>query len=113
MGATEIDDAKLEAFMGQAVTDMGAVISAPLMLIGEKLGLYKAMAGAGPLTSAGARRARGRRRALGARVARATRRPAATSTYDPETRPLHAARTSRRWRWPTRTAPSTSSARTS
>ncbi len=37
--------------MGQAVTDIGAVISAPLFLIGEKLGLYKAMAGAGPLTS--------------------------------------------------------------
>ena len=51
MSATEIDEAKLEAFMGQAVTDMGAIISAPLMLIGEKLGLYKAMAGAGPLTS--------------------------------------------------------------
>jgi SAM-dependent methyltransferase len=51
MSATEIDEAKLEAFMGQAVTDMGAIISAPLMLIGEKLGLYKAMAGAGPLSS--------------------------------------------------------------
>ena len=48
---TTIDEAKLEAFMGQAVTDMGAIISAPLFLIGEKLGLYKAMAHAGPLTS--------------------------------------------------------------
>ncbi len=51
MAATEIDPAKLEAFMGQAVTDMGAVISAPLFVIGERLGLYKAMAGAGPMTS--------------------------------------------------------------
>jgi SAM-dependent methyltransferase len=51
MGATGIDEAKLEAFMGQAVTDMGATISAPLMVIGEKLGLYKAMARAGPLSS--------------------------------------------------------------
>ena len=51
MSATGIDEAKLEAFMGQAVTDMGAIISAPLMVIGEKLGLYKAMAHAGPLTS--------------------------------------------------------------
>jgi SAM-dependent methyltransferase len=51
MGTAGIDEAKLEAFMGQAVTDMGAIISAPLMIIGEKLGLYKAMAGAGPLTS--------------------------------------------------------------
>ncbi len=51
MSATSIDEGKLEAFMGQAVTDMGAVISAPLFVIGEKLGLYKAMAGAGPLSS--------------------------------------------------------------
>ncbi|MBS1679025.1 MAG: methyltransferase domain-containing protein [Actinobacteria bacterium] len=52
MAATEIDPEKLEAFMGQAVTDMGAVISAPLFVIGERMGLYKAMAGAGPLSSA-------------------------------------------------------------
>jgi SAM-dependent methyltransferase len=51
MSSPAIDEAKLEAFMGQAVTDMGAVISGPLVLIGEKLGLYKAMAGAGPLSS--------------------------------------------------------------
>jgi SAM-dependent methyltransferase len=51
MSTTGIDEAKLEAFMGQAVSDMGAIISAPLMVIGEKLGLYKAMAGAGPLSS--------------------------------------------------------------
>jgi len=51
MSTQEIDEAKVEAFMGQAVADMGAVISAPLFVIGEKLGLYKAMAGAGPLTS--------------------------------------------------------------
>jgi SAM-dependent methyltransferase len=50
MSTAEIDEAKLQAFMGQAVTDMGAIISAPLMMIGEKLGLYKAMAHAGPLT---------------------------------------------------------------
>jgi SAM-dependent methyltransferase len=51
MSITGIDEAKVEAFMGKAVTDMGAIISAPLFVIGEKLGLYKAMAGAGPLTS--------------------------------------------------------------
>jgi SAM-dependent methyltransferase len=51
MSAAEIDEGKLEAFMGQAVMDMGAIISAPLFVIGEKLGLYKAMAGAGPLSS--------------------------------------------------------------
>ena len=52
MSATSIDEGKLEAFMGQVVSDMGANISAPLMVIGEKLGLYRAMAHAGPLTPA-------------------------------------------------------------
>src|SRR6185437_2982913 len=47
-----IDQARLEAFVGQAVTDMGAAISGLLLHIGDRLGLYKAMAGAGPITSA-------------------------------------------------------------
>jgi SAM-dependent methyltransferase len=51
MSTANIDEARLEEFMGKVVTDMGAVISAPLFLIGEKLGLYRAMAGAGPLSS--------------------------------------------------------------
>jgi SAM-dependent methyltransferase len=46
-----IDGARLEAFVGQAVTDMGAAISGLLLHIGDRLGLYKAMAGAGPMTS--------------------------------------------------------------
>ncbi len=46
-----VDKAKLEAFVGQAVTDMGAAISGLLLHIGDRLGLYKAMAGAGPITS--------------------------------------------------------------
>ena len=47
-----IDMAKLEAFVGQAVVDMGAAISGLLLHLGDRLGLYKAMAGAGPITSA-------------------------------------------------------------
>jgi 2-polyprenyl-3-methyl-5-hydroxy-6-metoxy-1,4-benzoquinol methylase len=46
-----IDEAKLETFVGQAVLDMGAAISGLLLHIGDRLGLYKAMAGAGPITS--------------------------------------------------------------
>ncbi len=47
-----VNQEKLGAFLGKAVGDMGGAISAPLVLIGDKLGLYKAMAGAGPITSA-------------------------------------------------------------
>ena len=50
--AGEIDEAKLGAFMGRAVGDMGAAFSAVLVVIGDKLGLYKALAAAGPLTPA-------------------------------------------------------------
>lgn len=45
-----IDQQKLERFLGIAVNDLGAAISALLLHIGDKLGLYKAMADAGPLT---------------------------------------------------------------
>jgi len=48
----EIDQAKLERFMGQAVGEMGAAMNAALVIVGERLGLYKAMAGAGAMTSA-------------------------------------------------------------
>ena len=41
-----VDEARLEAFVGQAVTDMGAAISGLLLHIGDRLGLYRAMAGA-------------------------------------------------------------------
>ena len=47
-----IDEGKLEAFMGSAVVDLGAAISTALTVIGDKLGLYRAMDGAGPLTPA-------------------------------------------------------------
>ncbi len=49
---TAVDEAKLEQFMGQAVTDIGAAMNGVLVMIGGELGLWKAMAGAGPLTSA-------------------------------------------------------------
>ncbi len=47
----QVDEAKLEAFMGRMVGELGAAINVPLMMIGDRLGLFKAMAEAGPLTS--------------------------------------------------------------
>ncbi len=48
----KLDETKLNAFMGRAVQDMGAALHAALVIVGDKLGLYKAMAAAGPMTSA-------------------------------------------------------------
>ena len=42
---------KLNAFIGQFVTDLGASVHAGMVVIGEKLGLYKALA-TGPLSPA-------------------------------------------------------------
>ena len=42
-----MDLEKLMAFMGKLVGDLGAMVSIGPMLIGEKLGLYKALATAG------------------------------------------------------------------
>lgn len=39
-----VDQKKLEEFMHRAVTDLGAAASAALVLIGDRLGLYKALA---------------------------------------------------------------------
>jgi SAM-dependent methyltransferase len=39
-----INEAKLNEFLGKSVGDLGAAISASLMLIGDRLGLYKALA---------------------------------------------------------------------
>jgi SAM-dependent methyltransferase len=53
MTATQqaFNQSKVEAFLGKAVNDFGAAVSAALVVIGDKLGLYKAMAGSAPLTS--------------------------------------------------------------
>ena len=50
--AQPINEAKLHEFVMKGVTEMGAALNAALIVVGDKLGLYKAMAGAGPLTSA-------------------------------------------------------------
>ncbi|MGI8552947.1 MAG: class I SAM-dependent methyltransferase [Dehalococcoidia bacterium] len=49
---TTIDEAKLMQFLGKVVGDFGATASAALVVIGDKLGLYKAMAGGRPVTPA-------------------------------------------------------------
>ncbi len=48
---TTIDDTRLENFVHQAVGDMAAAISGLLLHIGDRLGLYKGLAGAGPISA--------------------------------------------------------------
>jgi SAM-dependent methyltransferase len=50
--APQIDEAKLNEFMGRFVDDLGATLSAALVVIGDRLGLYKALADGGPLDAA-------------------------------------------------------------
>jgi len=47
-----IDESKLHAFMGRAVGDMGAAMHAVLIVLGDRLGLYKAMSDSMPVTPA-------------------------------------------------------------
>ena len=47
-----IDQDKLHAFLGRAIVDFGATFSAALIRIGDRLGLYKALAKSGPQTPA-------------------------------------------------------------
>ena len=48
--AQTIDEAKLNEFMGRFVGDLGAALSAALVVIGDRLGLYRAMADGHPVT---------------------------------------------------------------
>ena len=75
-----VDEEKLGEFMGRFVGDLGAVLHAPLIVLGDKLGLYRAAReGAG---DAGRARAseRARRSATSPSGSRRTRRPGTSST---------------------------------
>jgi SAM-dependent methyltransferase len=47
-----IDADRLNELLGQAVVEFGATVNAALVVIGDRLGLYRALAAAGPLTPA-------------------------------------------------------------
>ena len=46
-----VDADKLMAFVFRVVEEVGATLNSALVVLGDRLGLYRAMAGAGPLTS--------------------------------------------------------------
>src|SRR6478672_6954345 len=45
-----VNEEKLEEFVFRAVDEVGATLNAALVVMGDKLGLYRALAGAGGLT---------------------------------------------------------------
>ncbi|WP_454633185.1 class I SAM-dependent methyltransferase [Bradyrhizobium cenepequi] len=47
----EVDTDRLNSFMGKMIGDVGAAMNASLMLIGDRLGLYKTLAEKGPMNS--------------------------------------------------------------
>jgi SAM-dependent methyltransferase len=50
--ARPVDQEQLDELLGRFVTDLGATISAGNVILGDRLGLYRALAEAGPLTPA-------------------------------------------------------------
>ena len=48
--AAPIDQAMLNAFIGQMLTDLGGASSVALVRMGDALGLYKTLHAAGPMT---------------------------------------------------------------
>ena len=103
--AVGIDQAKFEAFLNQVFGDLAACYGGVMVSLGDRLGLYQALDGAGPLTARRGRRAVGLRRALRARVAQqpgrgrlpgVRRREQPRTSCRPSTPPCSPTRTARR-----------------
>ena len=50
MSVKSLDEVKLHEFIGKVVNEWGAALSALTIFVGDRLGLFKAMVGAGGLT---------------------------------------------------------------
>src|SRR5258708_10746977 len=50
--ATQVDESRLNAFIGEMMTDLGGASSTAMVGVGDALGLYKALHAKGPMTSA-------------------------------------------------------------
>ena len=89
-----IDTDRLMSFVFRAVDEVGATLNAALVVLGDELGYYRALADHGPMTAAELAVVHRHRRALRPRVAQ---RPGGRLVRDlrPGHRPLHAARRAR------------------
>ena len=55
----QVNEDRLNQFMGRMIGDIGAAMNASLILLGDKLGLYKTLAKSGPMDSAALAKATG------------------------------------------------------
>ena len=79
-----VDESKLNAFIGKMLGDLGGAFSVPMVRMGDKLGLYKALKEQGPMTPEELAAKTKSRRTLRARMAVASgRRPAISNTTPP------------------------------
>ena len=83
-----INPDKLNEFLGKALVDFGATFNAALIGIGDKLGLYKALAAGGPQTSGNSRKRPALQSATCANGS-AAQAAGGYATYDPGTRKFH------------------------
>ena len=105
MSTTTIDEGKLNAFIGQMLSDLGGASSIAMVRMGDALGLYKTLHAKGPMTSTELAKAA----KVDERYLREWLSHQAASnylSYDPATA-SSPCRPSRPWCSPTRTAPST------
>ena len=51
MSTTNIDEGKLNVFIGQMLSDLGGASSIAMVRMGDALGLYKTIQAQGPMTS--------------------------------------------------------------
>jgi SAM-dependent methyltransferase len=47
-----VNEERLHQFVGKGISDMAAIVNGAMVVLGDRLGLYRAMAGAGPVTAA-------------------------------------------------------------
>ena len=78
-----IDVDKLHQFVFRAVDEVGATLNAALVVMGDRLGLYRALAGAGGLSPAELARAHRHRPSATSASGSTPRPPAATSSTTP------------------------------
>ena len=90
-----IDEQKAEEAVGKVFGELGVAVTGPLVVLGDRLGLWAAMAGAGPVTP----NELASRTGTVERYVREWLRGVAVAGYAATTRRAARSRSPTRWRW--------------